>query len=97
MFKEKRTLDLRASSISELKTSNTIATERENILKSIAIYGKNASGKSNLLNALEFMADLVIESAKDKQSNEPIETDTFRLNTSTKDRASHFEVEFFTE
>ncbi|MEM9884359.1 MAG: ATP-binding protein [Bacteroidota bacterium] len=94
VFKEKNILDLRATSLSELSDHNTLQVGTNTLLKSAIIYGKNASGKSKLLNALEFMADFVIESAKDRQITDSIETDPFRLNQDNLKKASHFEVEF---
>ncbi len=92
VFKEKNTLDMRAATVSELSETNLLLTEREKLLKSVAVYGKNASGKSNLLNALSFMSSFVISSAKDTQSNEKISIDPFLLNSETKQADSHFEI-----
>lgn len=94
VFKEKNTFDLRATSLSELQDSNVTTIHKERMLKSIAIYGKNASGKSNLLAALEFMSDFVVESSKDRQSNELIEIDPFRLSTAHLTQPSYFEITF---
>jgi len=94
VFKEKSTLDMRASSISEHAKSHVLNLGKEKLLKSVSIYGKNAAGKSKLIDALEFMKYFTLNSSKDMQVNEPIETEPFRLNTKTKDAPSFFEVEF---
>lgn len=94
VFKEKSTLDLRATSISEHTDSNIFHLGKHKLLKSASIFGKNAAGKSKLIEALEFMQDLVLDSSKNSQINEPINTEPFRLNTATKEAPSFFEVEF---
>ncbi|MFK7982901.1 MAG: ATP/GTP-binding protein [Saprospiraceae bacterium] len=94
IFKEKNTLDLRATSISEHATSHVFEFEKERIVKSAAIYGKNAAGKTKFIDGLAFMKHLIINSSKDMQSNELIDTEPFRLNTGTKNAPSFFEIEF---
>lgn len=42
------------------------------LLKSVVIYGPNASGKSNLIKAMFFLSNFVRYSATDKQSDDPI-------------------------
>lgn len=64
------------------------------LLKSAAIYGANASGKSNLAKALRFMKWFMINSSKETQSTEKINVEPFRLSTETKDKPSFFEVVF---
>ncbi len=94
VFKEKSTLDMRAASISEHTESHTFNLGKDKLLKSAGIYGKNAAGKSKLIEALEFMKELAISSSKDMQANELIDTEPFRLSTTTKDAPSFFEIEF---
>ena len=58
-FKEPATLSLAASALKEKQTrSDEIVFELEgtnlSLLKSAVIYGANASGKSNLVKALDF-------------------------------------------
>lgn len=64
------------------------------LLKSAAIYGANASGKSNLAKALRFMKWFMINSSKETQSTEKINVEPFRLSTETKNKPSFFEVVF---
>ena len=94
VFKEKVTLDMRAASLREHQSTHLIRKEKNDYLKSALIYGKNAAGKSKLIEALAFMHDFVIDSAKDRQSNDEIETDPFRLHTETKTQPSFFEIAF---
>lgn len=64
------------------------------LLRSAAIYGPNASGKSNLLSALAFMQYMVVSSAKEVQEGEDIKVVPFRLDTSSINKESEFEVIF---
>jgi len=68
--------------------------EKLSLLKSAVIYGANASGKSNLHKALQFMRGFVLNSSKKTQVGESIDTEPFRLSTETEDTASTFEIVF---
>lgn len=67
------------------------------LLRSNVIYGPNASGKSTLVNALDFMRDRVINSAKESQANEEIEVTPFKLTAASRGGDSEFEVAFIEE
>lgn len=58
-FKNEVVLDLRAVSYKEMK-DHVIDTGRNKIVKTLSIFGKNASGKSNLISALFFFESFVI-------------------------------------
>ncbi|MFN8787518.1 MAG: AAA family ATPase, partial [Pseudanabaena sp.] len=58
------------------------------------IYGANASGKSNLHAALQFMRRFILNSSKDSQEGETINVEPFRLSTETERQASAFEAIF---
>ena len=64
------------------------------LLKSAAIYGANASGKSNLASALRFMQGFMIDSSKETQSTDKIEIDRFKLSIETENQPSFFEIVF---
>lgn len=64
------------------------------LLKSAAIYGANASGKSNLAKALNFMKWFMINSSKETQSTEEINVERFRLSAETENKPSFFEIVF---
>jgi AAA15 family ATPase/GTPase len=67
-----------------------------NLLRSVVIYGANASGKSKLVEAMGFMCHLILSSAKDKQAGEVIHKEpfSFRLSTETEGEPSVFEINF---
>ena len=67
------------------------------LLKTAAIYGANASGKSNLVKAIAFLRNFVLRSSKDSQATEPINVEPFRLSTEMEKLPSKFEVVFYAE
>jgi hypothetical protein len=98
-FKEKVTFSMVAANIvaknKELDENNVFVVDDDlKLLKSAAIYGANASGKSNLVEALNFMKWFMINSSKETQSTEKINVERFRLSTYTENKPSFFEIVF---
>jgi uncharacterized protein len=83
-----------AKPIKEFSDSNTFEVGDDTLLKTAAIYGANASGKSNLLNAMGFMGWFVLNSSKEMQIEDEIPTKPFKLDASTIGQPSHFQVCF---
>lgn len=101
-FKETVTLSMVASSITEeekeLDENNVFPiNDKLSLLKSAAIYGANASGKSNLIAAISFMKWFVLNSSKETQVSEAIDIEAFRLSTETEKEPSFFEIVFILE
>ena len=67
---------------------------KHGVLPSILIYGPNASGKSNLLSALQTMADMVENSHLKGGPKSSLPYDPFRLDEEWKKRPTSFEMEF---
>jgi len=63
------------------------------LLKSAAIYGANASGKSNLLKALRYMRSTVVTSAT-VSPDRTFAVQPFRLDTKSSNQPTEFEVTF---
>lgn len=63
---EKITLDLQAANIQTKEAralnGNTLAVGNERLLKTVAIYGANASGKSNIIKAIKAAVDMILDS-----------------------------------
>lgn len=94
-YRDAKTLSMVASGqISEYSETNVISSERTSLLKSAVIYGANASGKSNLLDAMAYMRWFIINSSKEGQADEPIDVSPFKLDTATENKPSRFEVVF---
>ena len=64
------------------------------LLRSAVVYGANASGKSNLIKALQYMRGVVIESATAIQPGQSFAVQPFRLDLKSADQSSEFEVTF---
>lgn len=98
-FKEPVTLSMAAAKLKardeKVNQNNTIVVDDKlTLLTSAAIYGANASGKSNLVKAFAFMRAFTLDSAKATQANEKIGVAPFRLSTETEKRPSFFEIVF---
>lgn len=94
-FKEKVSIDLNATSLTEYRSDNILSTSITsiNLLKSLVTYGSNSSGKSNLFKAIKFVKKFIQNSSKNSQANEEIDTEHFRLSLETIDKPSFFELE----
>ncbi len=66
------------------------------LLRSGAIYGPNASGKTNLLRALAALQALVIGSHR-RAPNEPLPVNPFLLSSETRTQPSEFEIHFIVD
>ncbi len=96
-FKEAANLNVLAASMTDFESTNVISIAKLRVLKTLAIYGANASGKSNLISGIETMKWLVINSSKNMQQGEGLNVFPFVLNTSTENAPCKFEIEFFYE
>lgn len=92
-FREKKTLNLVASSISDHKETNIVISERHTLLKGVVIYGANASGKSNFIRAMSTMKRIVMLSFN-QSSTKSLDITPFLLSTETDKSPSHFEILF---
>lgn len=90
-FKEKKTLNMEATSIKELKES-VVVKDGYKLLPTAVVYGANSSGKSNLLNAILKFKEIVINSSK-QNSTDKLDITPFLLNEKTAKEPSYFEIE----
>ncbi len=90
-IREKITMDFNASSDKHLEEYFVyeIPKPKMRILRMAMIYGANASGKTNILKALDFLRDFVLSPVSDK--DEPIKYLPFALDS---EKPSTFEIEF---
>ncbi|MEO0926272.1 MAG: ATP-binding protein [Cyanobacteria bacterium J06643_13] len=102
-FKEKVTFSMAATDFGDqteldentLDKNNIFAVDEElSLLKSAAVYGANASGKSNLIKAFGFMRWFVLNSSSHTQITDEINVSRFRLSTETINQPSFFEIVF---
>ncbi|NUT63183.1 ATP-binding protein [Herbaspirillum sp. C9C3] len=99
-FKDRVTLSLLASKLKSrnraLDSASTFTASGTSLtlLKCAAIYGANASGKSNLFSAMRFMRKFVLESSKESRAKDAIPVTPFLLSTGSRDEPSFFEIAF---
>jgi AAA15 family ATPase/GTPase len=90
-------------SFKEHEPDNIIGLEKFKLLKSAAIYGNNASGKSNFTQGLAIMKGLVLNSFRDAlmedndgsgSNDASISIDNFLLSTESEKLPARFEITF---
>lgn len=95
-FEGEGILDMRASGSNEL-SSHIRNSLNEKILPVTAIYGANASGKSSVFEAFQFMAFCVLESLSfsddNKKNSYKLKVDSFKFSDS-RDKPSEFEINY---
>lgn len=97
-FREEQTLSLVAGKDVAHRDSLIECGEKFRLSKVASIYGANASGKSNLVKAMEAMEHFVLSSATQMNLGDDIEcASPFRLDASTAQEPSRFEITLLIE
>ena len=95
-FEGEGILDMRASGSNEL-SSHVRNNLNERVLPVTAIYGANASGKSSVFEAFQFMALCVLESLSFSDDNKKnpykLKVDSFKFSES-REKPSEFEINY---
>ena len=91
-FKEKVTFSMIANSNKELN-DNYVEIGGNKVLKSAAIYGANASGKSNLFKILTLVV-LMLRSSNSVDINAKLPLIPFKLDKGSVNKPSEFEIKF---
>jgi len=86
-------------SVKEFENVNSFAdpTQKFKLLKSAAIYGANASGKSNLIHSISIMKSFVLNSFRDallEKNNKILSITKFLLKKKYEEKPSFFEIVF---
>ena len=97
-IKERQTLSMMASSGSELRSSNTIQAldNKISLLRSAAVYGPNASGKTNLIKALHTMRRIVLKSSQ-SQRGDMVGVTPYLFDQETQLLPSEFIINFISQ
>ncbi len=99
-FKEEQTFSLVASKLKDKRVDddtvifNPLKSEKLRLLKSAVVFGANASGKSNFIQAIQFFRNFIANSSKGTQVEEAIDVMNYKLSTETENDPSTFEVIF---
>ena len=95
-FRDEATLDLSAAKMTEF-SNRVISVGNEKILPVAAVYGANASGKSNVYGAFEYMSEYVVHSFKygdEEKDFDDIRPLPFLFDISSENADTSFEVYF---
>jgi AAA15 family ATPase/GTPase len=101
-FKDRATLSMVAAKIRskfpQIDQNNAFqVSEKLTLLKTAAVYGANASGKSNLVQALNFMKMFILSSSRESQVGDPIPVDIYKLSVETENEPAFFECVFYVD
>lgn len=91
-FRDEANVSFEATSFRK-KTENYRKVNDQKILSSLAIYGANASGKSNVIDALQFAVNFITNSSSSKPTNK-IKTKPYLLDSISDCLPSKFTFEF---
>ncbi len=96
-IKDEQTLSMVSSKQKEHLETHTFETPDSShmrLLKTSAIYGANAAGKSNIIKALKAMQEMVVYSASKYQRGDKLPVKPFLFDALSKDEPTEFEVYF---
>ena len=99
-FEKRQSFSLVKAFGDELESTNVFKVEAASqfeLLRSAAIYGPNAGGKSNYLRAMKAMKHLVVNSATSQQRGDTLPVVPFRLREAMTSKPSEFEVTFIAD
>ena len=71
-IREKSTISFEATADKTDESIHTVPFGDTKILRMAALFGPNASGKTNMLHALSFLMNFIVESATKIKPNAPI-------------------------
>ncbi|HOG05000.1 MAG TPA: ATP-binding protein [Paludibacter sp.] len=91
-IKDKQTLSFEADKSKHLENYYIIETNGLRLLKLCLLYGANASGKTTVLKALDFLRDLVLKPKI--QKTETLDFEPFLFDEDTPNQNTIFEIEF---
>ena len=91
-IKEKQTLSFRAKKSDQSLPESMFTKNQEVLVKSMAVFGPNASGKSNLIKAFAFVRNFVLNGLQQSLTG-GIPVEPFLLSTTTETKPSVFELE----
>ncbi|MEG0094200.1 MAG: ATP-binding protein [Erysipelotrichaceae bacterium] len=101
-FKNESILDMRATAYVQHPSHVITINDKTGLLKTMALYGANASGKSNLISAMFFFEKYVFSQFINKKENEDFETSESKMKmklepfllSDKKNDASEFDIIF---
>lgn len=92
-IKEKQTLSFEADRSAHLEDAYVVKFGEHRILKLALIYGANASGKTTILKALQFLRDIVLN--PERKKNNGLDFNPFLFDPNTPQKNSIISIEFY--
>lgn len=89
---ERKSIVFMPDSIKDEPRGNVVTTKEFSFLRTVAIYGANSSGKSNLINAIGCMSRLIVDSVK-VNDEEELPFFPFRLNLLNENKPTIYEID----
>jgi hypothetical protein len=96
-IKDEIVLDMRATSDKTLIKKAVFDEGKQSLLKMAAIYGANASGKTNLFKAFAMFRSMILESLAKSTIPGGLPGEFFKLSAETENKPSFFEISFSIE
>lgn len=93
-IKDEIVLDLQATNDKTMAEEAIFEQEKVSFLKSVAIYGPNASGKSNIMKAFVVFRSMILESLLRSNLAVDLPNEFFKLSAETENKPSLFEMTF---
>jgi len=94
-IKDKQTLSFEADASKHLEDTYVVHTAGKRLLKLALIYGANASGKTTVLKALDFLRDLVVN-PKEKKTD-ILDFSPYLFDANTPEQPTELTIEFVHE
>ena len=94
-IKDKQTLSFEADTSEHLEDTYVVHTAGKRLLKLALIYGANASGKTTVLKALDFLRDLVVN-PKEKKTD-MLDFSPYLFDANTPEQPTELTIEFVYE
>lgn len=91
-IRERQTLSFEAEKSEHLEEYYVINVAGHRILKSAILFGPNASGKTNILKALDFLRKLASVPATSK--TDPLSCEPFLMDEDSRNNPTEFEIDF---
>ncbi len=99
-FHQPVTLSMQATSLKhsgDIDKHNVFRAGKYELLRSAAVYGANASGKSNLIRAMMFMRRFVRNSSTRLQEGDPTGVERFTFHMDARQEPAYFQIIFLLE
>lgn len=93
-IKDEISLDLQATSDKTMQSQAVFDCGKASLLKAAAIYGPNASGKSNIFKAFSVFRMMILESLLRSNLTVDLPNEYFKLSSETENTPSFFEMTF---